>query len=385
MANKIFTAAAVSLSLSFAPALLAEPANYWLNANFLYWKIQNSPEIIPLVVHGPVPPNGAPVLGEPDTNVILGGKVLKNKWQPGIDISVGRWLCDQHTSGVEIKYLFIPSKSLTKAVSSNGFEGTPIFAIPFIDANTGQESSEVISLPSNFSGTANLQINTSIQGAELNGIRIYPYSKNVNVGFSGGLRFFNFNDQLTFDTSSPNILPAIPDTYLTHEKFKVINNFIGPQFGVNTEYTYKQFSVNAVGKVGLGIMFQKSEIDGYLLTNTFNNHGTPVSYAGGYFAVPSNMGTRTRNTFAIIPEFKLNATYLLTHDLKLQLGYTFLYVSNVLRASKQMNRTINPTQAPALDFNPNPVLVGPAVPTGALRSQSVWAQGFNLGFEYTPF
>ena len=47
---------------------------FWGSAEYLYWKIKDSPEPVPLVVTAPAIKNKTPILGEPGTRVVLGGK-----------------------------------------------------------------------------------------------------------------------------------------------------------------------------------------------------------------------------------------------------------------------------------------------------------------------
>jgi hypothetical protein len=59
-------------------------------------------------------------------------------------------------------------------------------------------------------------------------------------------------------------------------------------------------------------------------------------------------------------------------------GYTFLYASNVIRASQQINRNINSAQAPAITGN-LPPLTGLAQPAFRFNASDFWAQGLDVG------
>ena len=59
--------------------------DFWAEADYLYWKIQNSPEYVPLVITGPTLAVPSPVLGSPDTTVVLGGKKIDTGWRSEVE------------------------------------------------------------------------------------------------------------------------------------------------------------------------------------------------------------------------------------------------------------------------------------------------------------
>ena len=61
---------------------------------------------------------------------------------------------------------------------------------------------------------------------------------------------------------------------------------------------------------------------------------------------PTSIGIYDRDQFAVIPEFNLNVGYQLAGHLRGRVGYTFIYWTNVLRATEQIDTVINPTQFP---------------------------------------
>src|SRR4051794_20088600 len=71
----------------------------------------------------------------------------------------------------------------------------------------------------------------------------------------------------------------------------------------------------------------------------------------------------------------------LTDRLRATAGYTFQYVSDVVRPGDQIDRGINPVQAPAITGVPNAPLTGPARPAPLINSTDFWAHGVNFGLE----
>ena len=117
----------------------------------------------------------------------------------------------------------------------------------------------------------------------------------------------------------------------------------------------------------------------YLMLTT-NQFTIPVvSYPGGYFAQPTNMGSHTRTVVAVVPEASFNVGYRLTSWLSIVAGYTFLYASNVARPGEQIDRTVNPTQSLSFGGPAGKPLAGEARPRLPLEGSDFWAQGLSAG------
>ena len=203
----------------------------------------------------------------------------------------------------------------------------------------------------------------------------------MNLVALAGFRYWNFNEHLKFTTSSPFIVN--PDVYITRDRFTTENNFYSGQVGILGTYCFNSFYVNAKAKVALGAMCEEVKSHGIFLTNDFDGFTEVQAFPGGYFALPTNFGKHKHTKFAVIPEVDINIGYQITECLKFQVGYTFIYVSNVLWAGKQIDRRINPTQATSYTGTTNPILVGEPSPRQLKRSDSLWLQGVNAGFEFT--
>jgi len=347
---------------------------FWVDADYLYWKIKDSPESVPLVVEVPLIPG-------PNTTV-LGGSKIKNNWRSGGKFALGYWFDDACCFGAEANYFFLAKGTRQSTVSSSAAPGSPNLIIPFFNASTGLEDSTGLAIPGLYQGTATLKLSNRMQGAELNALMSIPYSCSTSFGLLAGFRWWNFDEHLTFATDSPFIPPNPLDVFTTVDKFHAENNFYGGQIGAKFDYNCDSFFLNVKAKVALGALYQKAEIDGEFVTNDFNGFGTTQTFAGGYFALPSNIGQHTKTRFSVLPEVNVNLGYAVTEHLRLQVGYSFLYVSNVLWAGNQIDRNINPTQSSAINNTPTPVLVGQASPSASLKSESLWVQGLNVGFEF---
>ncbi len=71
----------------------------------------------------------------------------------------------------------------------------------------------------------------------------------------------------------------------------------------------------------------------------------------------------------------------MTDSVRIYVGYTLLYWSNVVRPVDQIDFGINPTQLPTA-AGPG-TLVGPARPAFNFHETDFWAQGVNLGVMFS--
>lgn len=354
---------------------------YWVGAEYLYWKIKDSPNPTPLLVTAPFAFNRAPLIGEPGTSVLLGDETIKNNWRSGGRFTLGCSFGNACCFGVEANYFFLPNGSKSQTVASDASPGSIYLSVPFFDTVTNSESSSPVAVPNTFAGLVDLKVVNKMQGAELNGFMTLCSDCSYKVDILAGFRYWNFNERLTLFVDSPAInIPG--EVYIVKDQFEVKNNFYGGQIGSVVDYSYCGFFFNLKGKIALGAMCEEAIIEGEFITNNFNGLGVPETFPGGYFALPSNMGHHKHTCFAIIPEVNFNIGYHVMDCLRLQVGYTFLYVNKVLWAGNQIDRNINPTQSILYEFTDTPTPIGEPSPKASLKSASFWAQGLNVGLTY---
>ena len=102
--------------------------------------------------------------------------------------------------------------------------------------------------------------------------------------------------------------------------------------------------------------------------------GNALTTQGGLLTQPSNMGTFEDNRFTVIPEFTATASYALTYNLDVSIGYTFLYVNHVARPGSSIDRSVNLTQQTALDGELRPLFTG--------NDSDYLLQGINFGLNF---
>ena len=312
-------ASAQTAGTSTGPA--SDSGRFTVGAEALLWWFKASPAPTPLVTDG--------VVGQPGTRVLLGGDDVDTNPNPGFRLTAGYSLTERW--GVESSVFYVPPRSTARSVGSSGQPGSTNLFIPFVDVtNPRGESATGLSLAASFAGGAREELRNSLLGAELNATMRLPLPGPLRVDALGGFRYLRLRETYTFSTSSPNVPPQPIDVFQTTDEFDATNNFFGLQAGARARRDWGSWFLGGVVKVALGAMVESVDVNGRLVTNDFNNFGAPQTFAGGYFAQPTNMGNHTRTVFAVVPEAGLTLGYRITPRLSVFCGYTFLYANNVV-------------------------------------------------------
>ena len=358
------TAAAQSVSSG-----QAAPGTFHFGAEGLLWWFKGSPTPVPLASDGS--------LGEPESTVLLGGGDLKTNPNWGIRLTAG-YTRDAYR-GIEGNVFYVFPRSTSKGVSSSGATGTKDLLLPYFDVLKNREATSELSLSPLFGGSIEEELKNSLLGAEVNGTWAFSSNGPFHVTVLGGVRWLRLRETYTIRTISEFIPPQHADIWRTTDEFDTRNSFYGGQVGLRARYEQGALSASATAKVGAGVMVQKVNIDGFLLTNDFTNFGATQTFAGGYFALPTNIGRRTRTVPGVVPEVGLNVDYWINPHVSIVAGYSLLYVNDVARPGNQIDRNINTTQSVSWVGEPPATLEGPAAPSSKFESSSFWARGANFG------
>ena len=175
------------------------------------------------------------------------------------------------------------------------------------------------------------------------------------------------------------ILPTSPvftgDHIRVLDQFDTRNEFYGGQLGLRAEVWRNRFFANITGKVALGDTHQTVDINGS--TTIIPPSGPAIVKQGGLLALPSNIGSYSRDEFSVVPEVDFNIGYQVTNNLRVFVGYTFLYWSDVVRPGDVIDLNVNSTRLPTSLIPPS----GPSRPSFTFRDSDYWAQGINFGVQ----
>ncbi len=201
-----------------------------------------------------------------------------------------------------------------------------------------------------------------------------------------GGRYLNLREDLTVGQSGNVLGTGIAffdgqpltagGSLLITDDFHTLNQFYGGQVGAQAGLVWWRFTLRATGKIALGSMREEAIVSGSTSATSPLIGSQTVN--GGVLAAPSNIGTYARGVLAFLPEGNLNCSLEITPQIRLTLGYTFLYVSNVARPGELIDLGVNRTNLPSSQTF-NPAAGGPQRPGFSFQGTDFWAQGINAG------
>ena len=365
---------ALAAAIGFtAPASAQSPiAGDWgrfsFRGEYLLWWMKDSPTPVPLVNESP----------NANAKTLLGGDEIDTGHTSGMRFSVDYWFNPERTLGVELGGFYLPTTTEQTSVSSSGAPGSANLVVPFVDPTLPGANFTPLSLAGSFSGSATEKLTTKFWGIEASMVTALSTRESWRLELLGGFRYLRLGEKYTFSSSSPDLPGGPTSVFQTQDVFDAGNDFYGGQVGVRARFQDARWFADATLKLALGAMNQSVDVAGSLLTNQFTAPAVQ-SFAGGYFAQPTNIGSHSRTVFAVIPEVGLNVGFRITNWASVFLGYSFLYVSNVARPGNQVDRSINPTQSASFGGPIPKTLTGAASPAFKFNGSDFWAHGLNAG------
>jgi hypothetical protein len=363
----------------FGPPPDADPLHkhFYVKGEYLLWWLKGD-HVPPLVTTSA--PQDQGFLGAPTTRVLFGGNGIDTNARNGARFTAGCWLdqwCDQ---AVEISGFFLTGGAARFTASS---ADNPVLARPFFNVNTGTQFSELVASPGVATGTVSVSSPNSLWGLETNWVCKMCCGCDWRVNAFAGLRFLDFNESLTV-TETIQGGPAAPAPFTNSlttvfDRFGVNNAFYGGQVGLTGSYKSGPWVVDLRGQVALGSTYQSLRIDGneQIITPT----GT-LSAVGGLLALPSNIGSHHHATFSVVPEVALTLGYQVNPNVRLFVGYDFLYWTGVARAGEQIDTALDVTKIPFFNSAGLPPAPGNH-PQVVFRETDFWAQGLLFGVQLT--
>jgi len=367
------------------------PSHGWAQMDYLQWW-QNGMQLPPLVTSstaGTTQAN-AGVLGLGSTSTLLGNQSIFTERMNGGRIRFGWWFANSPNSGVELEYFGFQTNHFNRVDQSTG---SPILARPFfnIAPETGfaREDSELIAFPNVVSGSMTTSAFGTLDGAAVRFRRMLccstgcdtshltcgPVPTQSRIDATLGWRFYQLHEGLNMREELQSLRTNEPGSFVIQDNFRTRNQFNGVEWGVLRQARRGYWSLDTIMRIGLGNIRQEVTVDGSTATTV---NGTTTTANGGLYAQRTNSGVFTRTKFAVAPELGATVGYQATQRWRLTAGYTFLYMSSVVRPGDQIDPDVNPNLLP-----PETVpFTGALRPRFAFRETDYWIQGVNLGAEY---
>ncbi len=391
---------------------------FWARADYLLWWSRGA-GVPPLVTTGspndPVP--GA--LGQPNTEILFGGRTYNGDARHQYRFQFGYWLGDCRRWAIQADWLDLGQSNANFSASS---EGSPILTRPFYDVLRQLEAVEIIAYPGVAEGQVDARVSNSFHSAGAN------LRRNLRCCFSecgscetscetktsctdalscwrldliGGYRHYSLEDGVTL-REQITLLEGqgghVAGTrFDVRDSFRSRNEFHGGEIGLIAQRFRGRWSFEFLAKLAMGNNRQVVTIDGQTIIHVPGQmqlaHGggprgfapansvvpanTQVTHRGGLLALENtNIGVYERNDFALIPQFGFEVGYQLTQCSRVYMGYDLLLWWNVKRAGNHIDPRVNTSFMP-----PQIAPGGEPLPEFAWRSTDFWAQGLNLGWE----
>ncbi|MEO8272244.1 MAG: BBP7 family outer membrane beta-barrel protein, partial [Aureliella sp.] len=107
-------------------------------------------------------------------------------------------------------------------------------------------------------------------------------------------------------------------------------------------------------------------------------NGTTTNATGGLLAQRTNIGSYERNQFTMVPELGATLGYQVTQRLRATMGYSLVYMGNVVRPGDQVDLNVNPNLLPP----ENVPFTGPLRPQFHFVETDYLIHGLNFGGEF---
>ena len=323
----------------------------------------------------------AGVLGAPGSRTLFGDGWVNDGVRSGIRLGTGYWFSAERIFGVEAGLMFLEGKAAHFTGSSNNF---PILARPFLDANTGVASSQLIAFPGTSPVSSTGSVNARAGSSNFTETHFDLIEKALEDGrfrLTGmlGYRFYRYDESLHVgQTVNPTNANFIPGTRIvTNDNFTTRNSFNGLDMGFRWQCFWDTLSLDVLTKLAVGRIERRININGDQMITAPG--ATPVSQTGGVFALGSNSALTTSHDWKAMPEAGATLNWQIHSNMSVRLGYSFIFLNGVVRAADQIDTTVNTHLFPGA----NAALGGPARPTAFFIRSDMWIQSINLGLLMT--
>lgn len=348
------------------------PGRIYGSADYLLWWLDGM-GTPPLVTTSPAgtEQDAAGVLGQPGTSILFGGSDLDGDAVSGGRFSLGVWLDACHRQGVEASYFGLGTHTASFGASATDYA---ILARPFYNTVEGEQDARLLVYDSLVTGSVDVTASTSFEGGEFLFRQALQRECWAEIDLLLGYRWLQLEDDLLIQENTQSLVAATAGTtFDLFDRFDTRNSFHGGELGMSLRRQVAAcWSVEILAKLAIGNVSSEATIDGQTITVT--STGTTVNQ-NGLLAQSTNIGTYERDKIATATEVGVKLKRTVANCMDVTVGYTFLYLSDVLRAGDQIDTDINVSQ-----FPPG-TLSGAPFPEFNFQSSGFWAQGLSFGIE----
>jgi hypothetical protein len=362
------------------PAGCCACPHVWGRVEYLLGWVQGA-RVPPLVTASPPGTSvaNAGVLGAPGTQVLFGGSRLDSDVRSGVRADVGTWLGCDCKLGVEAGFFYLGDDRQSFVAGSP--DGSRIVARPFFDAVTGRPASQLVSFPGLVAGAVRADaVTNNVLGARALLRCRLCCADQCDCGYSvdllSGYRFLAFDDALAVEETLRPLGPLfVPGSTLTvRDSFTANNRFHGVALGLGLRACRGDWSLEVSPVLDVGQMNREVSIFGQ--TTVAVPGLPPMVFPGGLLAQRTNIGTYRSDNWTVIPELDLRLGYRVARNVRMTVGYSLIYFTDLARAGDHVDLRVNPSLLP-----PALAAAGPAVPAFTPNRSDAWLQALTFGVE----
>jgi putative beta barrel porin BBP7 len=317
----------------------------WFGAEYIRWRLDGGDRLPPLVTASPggTPLSDAAQLDDPSTVILVGDEHLNDDWRDGYRFYGGFWFDCCKTCGVGADYFDVGNDDF----NFTSPQDTIIVGRPFFNTETGEDDAELVSVPNELDGTADVRSTNDFKGAGLTFNKsIYrccnPCCPDLNAGLTmlGGYRFYDFDDNLSV-TENLTVLPGtttplVPGTtFFVQDSFRTENEFHGGELGLQGYKQRRWWWLDGMAKVAMGVNQRTVRIRGITIVDVPNG-GTSVNEGGLLTSEVTNTGRFDDSSFSVIPQFRLGVGAKICKCISARAGYNVIIWPDVVRAASTL-------------------------------------------------
>ena len=377
----------------------APASRFYGGSEYLLWWVKGAPLSVPLVSTGP-DANEEGILRNSQSTILYGAPLAPatggNDTQNFSALSGGRvwlgyWLDDAQRLAIEAGGFGLQKAEADYNVSSDS-TGNPGLSIPEYNAllylpegqcglgqsNCGTgvgEDRSPVAIPGELTGSVAITNTLQLWGMHANGVVNFIRTPTWDVSALGGFRYLSLSEDFNMYSTLAGVSgsPFVGQSGFTDDDFNTRNQFYGALLGLRARGVHGPFSLETTLTAALGVNHETISIDGYYQAIGFFTTNGPY----GIYATPANSGVTSSNKFAVVPEAQIKLGYDITPAVKLIVGYDFLYWSNVVRPTDQIDRNLVKGQF----YQEDPFSTSHAYPQRLDKTTDFYAQGLSVGLQ----
>lgn len=344
-----------------------------MRAEFM-WIWLRPQKLFPMATQGnladPIP--GA--LGQPNTRV-LNNDQQSNSGNPAGRITLTWCPFPPEALCFDVNWFMMQQGSSLSNFSGDGSAASPVLARPFFNPNAGVEDADPRNLPGILAGGISSTFTSRIMGGEANARLLLNGNPRYGLScfFLTGPRYLRIDERFQ-SQDSVRELGNLARTFFISDTFTTYNEFFGGQFGFVFRYRQDDLALQVTPKLAIGNIHETAIVDGLTVVQNANLFVTDQQ---GLYAQPSNIGRYVTDRISFLPEVEVDLTWFVTERIRFKAGYSFVFLSDMVRPVDQIDRRVNiqPLQAPAQ--------IGVALPARpTLEQTDFWMHWLRLGLEF---